>query len=485
MTDYFVDTAVGNDANAGTSAGSGNAWATIDKAMNTVVGGDVVNVKSSGSYAELATIDTAGSNTAPIHFVGYTGSPGDGGKVTVTGSSSRANCIADSLAANTRVYYVFENFIFTAATADGVNTDTNATFWKNCDFTFNGGDGFQGGQCMFENCKFEDNTAIGANIDRGSALWIGCRFYRNGTHGVKTTDTTTGLSFILAFCEFFSNGSNAVSAATGNDQFTVLINVTIDGDAKDTTSGLSLGNFRQLACIVNSVLYDCGTGVNSSANQGPAAISRNNLVNSNTADYSNFQTFTGEVTSAPAFNNEGANDYSPGSGSPMIAAGYDAEVLELTGNQYMDIGARQSVGAGSCNYPDEGNVTDGTVYANGSKTGNVVIPSTHDVEDGVTYGTSSTLTGEFVVPTPDTVDVAAGGYGYANEFVGTLEVPNPNDVRDGVAFGGDSAQTGDMVLPAEADVRTGVGYGSNATELTGSLAASSGGSNNIKSGGNL
>jgi hypothetical protein len=36
MTTYYVDTAVGNDGNAGTSEGAGNAWATIDKAMNTV-----------------------------------------------------------------------------------------------------------------------------------------------------------------------------------------------------------------------------------------------------------------------------------------------------------------------------------------------------------------------------------------------------------------------------------------------------------------
>ena len=40
MTIYYVDGVVGDDTNAGTSEGSGSAWATIDKAMNTVAAGD-------------------------------------------------------------------------------------------------------------------------------------------------------------------------------------------------------------------------------------------------------------------------------------------------------------------------------------------------------------------------------------------------------------------------------------------------------------
>lgn len=70
--------AVGDDANVGTSEGSGNAWKTIDKAMNTVAAGDKVWVKASANYTELVTIDTVGSIAAPIVFEGYTSTTGDG-----------------------------------------------------------------------------------------------------------------------------------------------------------------------------------------------------------------------------------------------------------------------------------------------------------------------------------------------------------------------------------------------------------------------
>ena len=82
MATYYVDTAVGDDANAGTSEGAGNAWATIDKAMNTVAAGDKVWVKASGTYDENGNIDTAGSLLSPIEFEGYSSTTGDNGKVT-------------------------------------------------------------------------------------------------------------------------------------------------------------------------------------------------------------------------------------------------------------------------------------------------------------------------------------------------------------------------------------------------------------------
>ena len=83
MTTYYVDGAVGNDGNAGTSEGAGNAWATIDHAMNTVAAGDKVFVKATGTYSETPVMDTVGASNNPITFEGYTTTPGDNGKVTV------------------------------------------------------------------------------------------------------------------------------------------------------------------------------------------------------------------------------------------------------------------------------------------------------------------------------------------------------------------------------------------------------------------
>lgn len=435
MSVYYVDTAVGNDGNAGTSEGSGNAWATIDHAMNTVAAGDKVWVKASGNYNELATIDTAGTQTSPIVFEGYTSTTGDGGVATISGQSSRANCIVDNIAANTNIFYCFKNFLCTLATGDGVNTDCLSITWKNCSFSGNGttsGDGYQGSG-QFENCKFDDNSARGYNGDRSNTVLIGCRAYRNGTDGFAQT-----IGALIAFaCEAFSNGSVGFLGGQGNNQPCILINCTVDGDAKDTTDGLKVNTaFRQINAVVNCVFYDCTVGV-TGANQDEVVISRNNLVNSNTTAYSGFSTFTGEVTSAPAFNNEGANDYTPGSGSPLIAAGYDGATLEGF-TPYMDIGAIQSAGAGSCDYPAAADVESGVVYASGAMTGTFTAPAVGDVESGVQYG------------------------GGGTEFTGTFGVPS------------------------QSDVMVGVQYGAGGTEFTGTLAGGgSGGQFGIRSGGSL
>lgn len=91
MTIYYVDGAVGNDANAGTSEGAGNAWATIQYAMDTVASGDHVYVKGSADYAEDVTVNgTSCSGTLANRsttFEGYTSVPGDGGYATLTPTS--------------------------------------------------------------------------------------------------------------------------------------------------------------------------------------------------------------------------------------------------------------------------------------------------------------------------------------------------------------------------------------------------------------
>jgi len=62
MATYYVDTAVGDDGNLGTSEGAGNAWATIQHAVDNVAADDKVWVKASGTYSEAldATGATAG-----------------------------------------------------------------------------------------------------------------------------------------------------------------------------------------------------------------------------------------------------------------------------------------------------------------------------------------------------------------------------------------------------------------------------------------
>lgn len=336
MATYFVDKTTGNDADDGLS--EANAWATIDKAMNTVAAGDKVWVKSGADYTETATIDTTGTQTAPITFEGYTSTIGDGGRAVINGGAARASGILDSIAAGGRVYYVFKNFQITNHTSHGVNTDQLHIFFKNCKFDTNGGAGFNGRHAMFEGCEFSDNTGDGAVITTtGAGVFAGCKFYRNAGDGIDCQ-----VSLVCAFCEFFSNGDIAIRGGAANDAggLMAIINCTIDGDTDDTTVGIDANiSFHHEMCVLNTIVYDCATGISANHGTGEQHISRANLVNANTANYSGFNTVTGEVTAAPQFNNEGAQDYSLASASPARNSGFDVAAAG------MDMGASQSTDA--------------------------------------------------------------------------------------------------------------------------------------------
>ena len=125
---YYVDVAVGHDANAGTSEGAGNAWASWRKAADTVVAGDHVHVKASGVYSAadgendcICLIDTPGTLNTPIVWEGYYATPGDGGIVTLDADvNTLANAIRTDMGGG-NVFHVFKGFVMTGATSHGFN----------------------------------------------------------------------------------------------------------------------------------------------------------------------------------------------------------------------------------------------------------------------------------------------------------------------------------------------------------------------------
>lgn len=73
-------------------------------------------------------------------------------------------------------------------------------------------------------------------------------------------------------------------------------------------------------------------------------------------------------------------------------------------------------GGGSCDYPSEDDVRDGTDYAFGAMTGNLVLPAEDDMLEGTGYGSNGTeFTGTLVpCPTPPTpVPPTPGAYPFA------------------------------------------------------------------------
>ncbi|KKN98872.1 hypothetical protein LCGC14_0141130 [marine sediment metagenome] len=316
MATYYVDGAVGADGNLGTSAGAGNAWATIDKAMNTVAAGDKVWVKDSAAYTESPTIDTAGTNASPIVFEGYAVDTGDGGQVAVTGK------IEDTLA-SVPGHYCFKNFDI-----DGSNRCVNLSVgfitFRNCVFrdTTGGGVVTTGGNFVFYECEFLDLPGDGFNSveTTGLNVFINCKFYRINGNGIDASAST-----ICFNCVFFSCGTNAVIAGDAANGVLVALNCTVDGDGKDTVSGITRSPANPGSQVaVNNIVYDCITGID--CNHGDRDILVHNLVNACTTAYANSASDQeGGVSSAPDFVNEVAGaDYSLNDGSPAIGAGTDA-----------------------------------------------------------------------------------------------------------------------------------------------------------------
>jgi len=316
MSMYYVSAASGSDVNNGSSEAL--AWAHVDKAMNTVVAGDKVWVKADGNYNELATIDTVGTTISPIIFEGYSSVTGDNGQAIIDGQSTRVNCITNNILiiSTARIYYVFKNFRFTGATAEGVLLVRKHTTWKNCKFDTNGTIGLDAEGSRCEICEFSSNATRGCQNGAGGGIFISCKFYNNGTDGLVLNGHG-----VISWCEFFSNAGDHVSGG-GTEQIFAILNCTFDGDAKDTTRGIAILDELTLIAMVNNVIYDCATGVHHAGDWGERVISRNNLVNANTTAYNNAATFTGELTSAPQFTDEvNGADYTPAAGSPLINAG--------------------------------------------------------------------------------------------------------------------------------------------------------------------
>ena len=79
---------------------------------------------------------------------------------------------------------------------------------------------------------------------------------------------------------------------------------------------------------MNCIAHDLATGFSSARNIGEVSISRNNLINSNDANYSAFATHTGEVTAVPGFTDEATADYTLTSSPAAKAAGFDGGDLQ-------------------------------------------------------------------------------------------------------------------------------------------------------------
>ena len=294
----------------------GGAFATIDKAMSVVDAGDKVWMKATANYNETVTIDTVGTQADQIVFEGYTTTPGDNGKITIDGQSTRANCVTGS---TTSTYYVFKNIIVTGATSIGWKTSTpDSLCFINCEFHNNGNHGLQGdNNYSFINCESYNNSQYGIDVDI-NCYACGCFFHGNANYQYYSSGTYGFYKNVV----YNPGNGNGVYIASQIGQH-VLQN-TFDGDNTGATAILA----NNAACLfMDNIVYDWTTGW---SNNATPTLGSNvcgwNLFNSNTNDLLNDTTSKeyiaiSHVTSAPSFTDEAGDDYTLGASSPAIDAG--------------------------------------------------------------------------------------------------------------------------------------------------------------------
>lgn len=185
MATYYVDGAVGDNGNLGTSEGAGNAWATIQYAVDQITQGDIIYIKASAAYAEDITISTFGQSTNPIKLIGYASTPGDHGKITINPTT-----VGITMSYTSFMYYVFQNLIIDGASSHGVSAaGTDQMVWFNCEFNNNGG--------------------VGCFVDNNN-IFVACEARNNGSHGFQM-GTTTYFAYNIAR----GNGDSQVNASGG------------------------------------------------------------------------------------------------------------------------------------------------------------------------------------------------------------------------------------------------------------------------------
>jgi hypothetical protein len=361
MATYYVDTATGSDADDGLS--EANAWLTVQKAADTAVAGDLVYIKA-GSYAEQVDFDTnAGAQATPIRFVGYTATPGDDGKATITGSASRASCIVCTTTAD---YVQFKNIIFTAPTTQCVLGPGAAGVmlgWRfiNCEFTKGsatptnsiiGASAYSSWATLAViRCTFSGFSSHGffPPCNAGAQI-IECKLIDNGGDGIRTRGY---VAHLIKGCIIAGNTGDGIFVPS-NGGATSIINNTIQGNTGDGIEITATGAGSTIV-VMGNVIVDHSGGGDTGFKHGTQAANVNifadrNFYFNNTTDRSGAMA-TGDhdvVLSGDPFTASGSDNWTlnntAGAGASVRAAYGPA--FDGTNIGYADAGAIQHQDAG-------------------------------------------------------------------------------------------------------------------------------------------
>ena len=342
MTDYFVRSSGGSDANDGLTFANG--FATIQAGIDAVsAAGDRVLICADGNHTPTAAIDvdntTAGTQASPIEVVGAnaTGTI-DGTRPTIIGTSLPASTDMFLLSSGVTTDYWYWKDLILDGDDQGQNgffeDDYGAINWiflrcRFTQFTTNGVRFDQGGFANFYQCEFDNNGNAGcgpanegAAVRMGSCNWIGCSFHDNTDEGMRVHDR----GICIAHCEFYDNGGDGLYLNSQATRTTIILNNVMHGNGGN---GLHLGSNSTTTegdpiIMGNAFTNNTGDGVEWIASSGPELADYNHFDGNGTAR-DNFPTGDNDTSGDPLYTSEtnGSEDFTPTSGSPLIDAGIE------------------------------------------------------------------------------------------------------------------------------------------------------------------
>lgn len=276
MATYYVyPSAAGSDD----GSSEANAWTSLQRAIDGTGGtqpaaGDTVLCRTGGGSDETlsAQIDVDGnvgtSTTGWIKYIGVNSSwVNDGSQYTIDGNSAVAHCLDFNQAS--AYYHIFENFVFTDATAEAVAVDTSGgshVAFINCAFTSSQ----RGITCrrnidgIFVRCLFANNTGNGVYRGANACLFFACCFRDNGASGFNSdyTDQTTFIN-----CLFFDNAGWGVELPAGSK----MINCVLDNNS-------SGGIYVLSADPASTVTTTIGNRITNHSGAGDIGLNCNSVV---------------------------------------------------------------------------------------------------------------------------------------------------------------------------------------------------------------
>jgi len=338
MTLYYVDGAVGNDGNAGTSPGAGNAWATIGKAASTITNGDLAWIKASAVYSlsSAITFNATDSYTGRAQFIGYGSTPGDGIPATVRATAGSffmfdinqngvllQNLIIDgnNQTSITGVrfssqYSGIVGCLIKNCTNNGVLVSATYSHLFNCEVTgcsAASAVAVNSTPCVISGCKIHDNTVTG--IDGSSGISnidvISSEIYKNT--GSSSDGITVGYGCLIQSNTIHGNGRDGIR----------LLNNYIGIQPGIRNNLLTVNGASGTGYGINFASAPLGSGATTPVPE----VDYNAFYNNATADRNNYTIGSHDVTlTADPYINSAANNYSlnntPGGGAACRGAAF-------------------------------------------------------------------------------------------------------------------------------------------------------------------